>query len=332
MRQSSVFVFLFFKDGLGPLTSGFTGSEFFGYTQNVPGASSTWLYLSAAGGGAVFLMFGGASRWTIGAPLLFVLFAVHALVGAVELGTDGWIQNIEDAILAPGDGTKLFIFTSALMFALRFCANFIEHKLGLSPVGILLVCSVLACVGLNLVSGVTSFTGALLALTVYAVGKTFFWPTMLAVASDRFPRCGAVAISIMGGLGMMSAGLVGSPGLGYAKDRFSGEALANANPAIYAQYKAPTPSQWLFFKPVTSIDGQKLAAATAVASDKRTPAEQTVVDANITGNRQTLKVDSFIPATMALVYLLVLLYFKAIGGYRPVHIVPVEEQAKTQAA
>jgi hypothetical protein len=220
------FVFLFFKDGLGPLLSGFTGSEFFGYTPNVPGASSTWLYLSAAGGGVVFLRFGGASRWTIGAPLLFVLFAVHALVGAVELGTDGWIQNIEDAILAPGDGTKLFIFTSALMFALRFCANFIEHKLGLSPVGILLVCSVLACVGLNLVSGVTSFTGALLALTVYAVGKTFFWPTMLAVASDRFPRCGAVAISIMGGLGMMSAGLVGSPGLGYAKDRFSGEALA----------------------------------------------------------------------------------------------------------
>ena len=326
------FVFLFFKDGLGPLLSGFTGTELFGYTQNVPGASSTWLYLSAAGGGVVFLMFGGASRWTIGAPLLFVLFAVHALVGAVELGTDGWIQNIEDAILAPGDGTKLFIFTSALMFALRFCANFIEHKLGLSPVGILLVCSVLACVGLNLVSGVTSFTGALLALTVYAVGKTFFWPTMLAVASDRFPRCGAVAISIMGGLGMMSAGLVGSPGLGYAKDRFSGEALANANPAIYAQYKAATPSQWLFFKPVTSIDGQKLAAATAVAADKRTPAEQTVVDANITGNRQTLKVDSFIPATMALVYLLVLLYFKAIGGYRPVHIVPVEEQAKTQAA
>jgi len=28
---------------------------------------------------------------------------------------------------------------------------------------------------------------AILALTVYGFGKTFFWPTMLAVASDRFP-------------------------------------------------------------------------------------------------------------------------------------------------
>src|SRR5204862_2602905 len=107
-----------------------------------------------------------------------------------------------------------------------------------------------ACVGLNLISGVKTFYGALLALTIYAVGKTFFWPTMLAVASDRFPRCGAVAISIMGGLGMMSAGLVGSPGLGYAKDRFSGEALEKSSPAAYAEYKAGSPSQWLFSEAV----------------------------------------------------------------------------------
>lgn len=315
-----LFVFLFFKDGLGPLLSGFTGSEFFGFSASVAGASTAWLSISAVIAAIVLLAFGGASRWTVGAPLLFVLFVVHALVGAVELGTDGWIQNIQDTILAPGDGTKLFIFTSALMFALRFCGHFIEHKLGLKPVGILLVCAVLACVGLNLVSGVKTFTGALIALTIYAVGKTFFWPTMLAVASDRFPRCGAVAISIMGGLGMMSAGLVGSPGLGYAKDRFSGEALEKANPAAYAEYKAGTPSKWLIFKEVNGIDGQKLASATAEPASTRTPVQQSVVDAYVAGNRQTLKVDSFIPATMAVIYLLLLLYFKAIGGYKPVHI------------
>ena len=33
---------------------------------------------------------------------------------------------------------------------------------------------------------------------------------MLAVASDRFPRTGAIAISIMGGIGMLSAGLIGA--------------------------------------------------------------------------------------------------------------------------
>jgi MFS family permease len=249
-----------------------------------------------------------------------VLFITHALVGVVELGTDGWIQNIEDGILERGDGTKLFIYTSSLMFVLRFCGNFIERKLKLTPVGILLVCSLLAAAGLNLVSMVTTFWFALLALTVYALGKAFFWPTMLAVASDRFPRCGAVAISIMGGLGMMSAGLVGSPGLGYAQDRFSGEALVKADPALYAEYKAATPSKWLFFKEVNAIDGQKLEAASSIVSSQRTPPQQTIVEANVVGNRMTLRVDSLVPITMAGIFLVLLLYFKSKGGYNVVHL------------
>lgn len=308
-----LFIMLFFKDGLGPLLAGFTGNETFF-------KGDTWFYVSAAIGAAVFLGFGGASRWSVGAPLLFVLFLTHVLVGAVELGTDGWIQNIEGAILTPGEATWLFIFTSALMFILRFCGHFIEHKLGLKPVGILLVCALFACAGLWLVSGVKTFGGALLALTVYAIGKTFFWPTMLAVASDRFPKCGAVAISIMGGLGMMSAGLVGSPGLGYAKDRFAGEELTKANPAAYAEYKAATPSKWLIFDSVNGIDGQKLEAAKKIDAKDRTPAQTAVVEADVTGARRTLQADSVIPATMAVIYLLLLLYFKAIGGYRPVTI------------
>jgi DHA2 family metal-tetracycline-proton antiporter-like MFS transporter len=323
------FIFLFVKDGLGPLLSGFSGSEFFGFTKAIPGASQAWMIVSIIAGAAVCLAFGGAARWTLGAPLLAVLFITHALVGAVELGTDGWIQNIEGAILTPSQATWLFIFTSAFMFALRFCANFIEKNVGLSPVGILLCCASLACLGLNLVSGITAFGGALGALAVYALGKTFFWPTMLAVASDRFPRCGAVAISIMGGLGMMSAGLVGSPGLGYAKDRFSGEELAK-NPAAHAEYKAQQSSQWLFFKEINGIDGQKLEAARKVDANERTAAQTAAIEADVKGNRTTLKADSFIPATMAAIYLCILLYFKAIGGYKPVHIVPLAEQTETK--
>ncbi|HXI51816.1 MAG TPA: hypothetical protein VNH84_09935, partial [Candidatus Saccharimonadales bacterium] len=157
-------------------------------------------------------------------------------------------------------------------------------------------------------------------------GKTFFWPTMLAVASDRFPRCGAVAISIMGGLGMMSAGLVGSPGLGYAKDRFSGEELQKANPAAYTEFQAATPSKWLVFSEVRGIDGQKLDAARHAKDVERTPAQTAAIDADVLGARRTLRADALIPATMAAVYFLLLLYFKAIGGYKPVHL------AGTQAA
>lgn len=307
------FIWLFSRDALGPMLGGLTGVAFF--------TGPSWGYVAIAIGVAVWLAFSGLSGWAVGSMLLCVLFVTHALIGAVELGTDGWIQNITGNILSSQEGKILFVFTSATMFALRFCADFIEKRIGLSPVGILLTCAVLACIGLNLVSGITAFGGALLALTVYGIGKTFFWPTMLAVASDRFPRTGAIAISIMGGLGMMSAGLVGSPGLGYAKDRFASETLEQKDAAIYAEYKVAEPKGWLFFKPVAAIDGKKLGEVKAAATAGKADAKQkTVHEADQMGDRKTLKADSFIPATMAVIYLLILLYFKSIGGYKPVHL------------
>jgi len=312
--------FLFVKDSLGILLAGFIGGDFFGFTDKVPGASQAWFYVSAAVGAALLLGFAGTARWTLGAPLLFVLFMTHILVGSVELGTDNWIQNIEGTILRPREGTILFMFTSMIMFGLRFCGHFIEHKLGLKPVAILLVSAIMACIGLNLVSHVNSFGFALVALTVYALGKTFFWPTMLAVASDRFPKCGAVAISIMGGLGMMSAGLLGSPGLGYFKDRFAAEHLEKMSPATYSANKDDKASTWLAFPAVDPINGQKVEAATKKPAKDRTPADQALVDANVEGSRQTLRVDSIIPATMAVIYIMLLIYFASIGGYKCVHI------------
>ena len=300
-------------------------------------------------GGILLIAVGIMTRFSMGSILLFVLFVAHLLVGAVELGTDGWIQNITGNLFTSEQGKWLFIWTSAIMFSLRFCANFIEKRLGFSPIGILLTCAILACIGLNLSSRITSLAVAFIALGVYAVGKTFFWPTMLAVASDRFPRTGAIAISIMGGIGMLSAGIIGAPGLGYAKDRFAGETLEKDNAAVFAAYRAPSPSRFLFFAPATGFDGTKIGAVqqkvqtlraelakTGVkdpqaALDKLTPEERAAFDAGIKGDRKTLVADSFIPATMAFIYLCLLVYFKTIGGYRPVHIsetVAVSEPAR----
>jgi len=273
--------------------------------------------------------------FSIGSWLLFVLFVTHALVGAVELGTDNWIQNITGNLFSSEQGRWLFIWTSAIMFGLRFCTEFIEKRLGLSPVNLLLACSVLACVGLLLSAGISSLTVAFLALGVYAVGKTFFWPTMLAVASDQFPRSGAVAISIMGGIGMLSAGLIGGPGLGYCKDRFAGEALKEAKPAVFESYKAEKPSRFLEIPATAAVglDGVKLGAINKKLEKARTEAakngkpaseavasladdERAVYDASIVGDRRTLRIDAFIPGIMAAIYLLLSLYFASTGGYR----------------
>ncbi len=274
-------------------------------------------------GGILLIAVAVITRFSIGSWLLFVLFVTHALVGAVELGTDGWIQNITGNILTSGEGKALFVYTSTIMFLLRFCADFIERKIGLSPIGILLVCSILGCVGLNLASGIQSFEGALLALGVYAVGKTFFWPTMLAVVSDRFPRTGAIAISVMGGIGMMSAGLIGSAGLGYSKDHYAAEALQESHPEIYEKLKAEEPSKFLTLQ-TYGIDGDKVKAYSEIPPEERTESDkellEAVAEAGITGDRKTLVADSFIPGTMAVIYLCLFFYFKAIGGYKTVHL------------
>ncbi len=141
---------------------------------------------------------------------------------------------------------------------------------------------------------------------------------MLAVIGDRFPRTGAIAMSIMGGIGMMSAGLVGGPGLGYAKDRFTVEHLKQTDSALYEANKAAKPASFLFFDEVTGLDGTKLSDAQKAAT--KTTEQKALADASIVGDRLTLKADAYIPAAMAVIYLLLLLYFKGIGGYRAIKV------------
>jgi MFS family permease len=365
----------------GILTKGVDADD----VEGLKAAAATGQYIGWGIGFALLVVIGVITKFSIGSVLLFVLFIAHALVGAVELGTDGWIQNITGNLFSSEAGKWLFIWTSAIMFALRFCAEWIETKLKLSPVALLFACSVLAFIGLQFAGGMSTLMMAFGALGLYAIGKTFFWPTMLAVTSDRFPRTGAVAMSIMGGIGMMSAGLIGSEGLGYSKDRFSAAALEEADEAVYAEYKAAEPSDFLFLKDVYGLDGTKLGAVQGKYADARailvnggaekllvtdfsgldekktkeakekneslkaieatlkeagvlkpegsknlvdglkalTPDELKVQEASITGDRKTLKADSFIPLTMALIYLALMIYFKTIGGYKAITI---EEQ------
>jgi MFS family permease len=271
-------------------------------------------------GGALLIAVAVLTKFSVGSFLLFILFITHALVGAVELGTDGWIQNITGNLFTSEQGKYLFLWTSVIMFGLRFCAHWIETKLKISPIGLLLICSVIGFIGLTMAATMQTFMMAMIALGIYAVGKTFFWPTMLAVIGDRFPHTGAVAMSIMGGVGMLSAGLIGGPGLGYSKDRFAGEALQKTDAALYQEYKAEKPSTFLNI-PATAafgLDGTKLGA-TKEAKEK-TDAQKTVILADQQGDRATLKADSFIPLSMAIIYLLMFFYFKTIGGYRPLSV------------
>src|ERR1700704_6023745 len=115
------------------------------------------------------------------APVLLFLLFLHALVGYVELGTDSWIPNIMAGFF-PNSSILLLVYTAGLMFVLRFFAGpIVEH---INPLGLLFVSAVLACIGLfsmgSMLAAASAF-GILGAATIYGVGKTFFWPTMLGV-------------------------------------------------------------------------------------------------------------------------------------------------------
>src|SRR6202012_521945 len=121
-----------------------------------------------------------------------------------------------------------------LMFTLRFFAGPIVERI--NPIGLLFASALLGTTGLYLLG--QPFTNDMwpwmLAVSVYGIGKTFYWPTMLGVISERFPKGGALALGLSGGIGMISAGLLGGPGIGYFQDYAAVQEIKN-NPA-YPRY------------------------------------------------------------------------------------------------
>ncbi len=264
------------------------------------------------------------------APVLLLLLVIHALLGYVELGTDSWISNITGNIMASRDkGLLLFVYTSSLMFALRFFAGPIVEKI--SPLGLLFVGAACGATGLTLLSGAETVAFVVVAASIYGVGKTFLWPTMLAVVSERFPKGGAITIGAMGGIGMLSAGLLGGPGIGYNQDYFASNDLKTKAPAVYDQYKSSTKNHFLAFPEIQGLDGTKVGAVRNKDASARTPEETQVHDADLHGGRMALKMTAAIPATMAVLYLVLILYFKAKGGYKAVHIIGVGKEAEEVA-
>jgi len=251
------------------------------------------------------------------APVLIFLLLLHAMVGYVELGTDSWIANIMSGFIT--NGVLLLVYTAGLMFVLRFFAGPIVERI--NPLGLLFVSAVLGCIGLFMMGAVlassTSVALILVAATVYGVGKTFLWPTMLGVVGERFPKGGALAMGAMGGIGMLSAGVLGGPGIGYTQDVNTVRKLKELSPAAYEQVASQQENRFLFFSPVRGLDG-----ATVAQLPTDSPVYQEVRAAETYGKSMALKITAAIPATMAIGYLLLLIYFRAIGGYKLVEIGP----------
>jgi MFS family permease len=245
-------------------------------------------------------------------PVLLCLLVLHACIGYVELGTDSWITNIMDNAFS-GKGILLFVYTAGLMFVLRFFAGPIVDRI--NPLGLLLVSSLFACLGLFALGSATAGILIFGAATLYGIGKSFLWPTMLGVVGERFPHGGALTMGMIGGVGMLSAGLLGGPGIGYTQDVQASTYLEAASPEAYERVKVDNPRSFLFFEEVYGLDDARIEAL-----PEGDPDIPLVTAAALEGGRSSLRITSIVPAVMAIGYLLLLLVFRSRGGYRAIQL------------
>ena len=156
-------------------------------------------------------------------PLFIVMLICMFMTGATELGTNQWLGALLQG--ANVSGILILVFINGLMAIGRSFAGPVVHRL--NPNGMLILSSVLAGLGLvllSMVSGPAAFAAAF----VFAAGICFFWPTMLGFVSEYTPDTGALGLSLMGGAGMFSTSLI-VPIMGHWYDNFKSTAIASGH-------------------------------------------------------------------------------------------------------
>ena len=140
---------------------------------------------------------------SLATPLFLFMGFCMLLTAATELGTN---QRIETLLKTSGTNALLVLaFINGIMATGRAFAGPVAHRLSTS--GMLLFSAIFSFLGLTLLTQVSG-TMTFVAAAVFAVGITFFWPTMLSFIAENIPESGALGLSVMGGLGMLSVSIV----------------------------------------------------------------------------------------------------------------------------
>ncbi|MGF7146737.1 MFS family permease [Sphingomonas zeicaulis] len=178
-------------------------------------------------------------------PSFFIWFGAMFLTASSELAPGQWL----DVALSNRVGMRgilLLVYVSALMFVFRHFAGKLAGRL--SNPGLLWISSLLAAIGLYMLSQAQSPFAAILASTVWGLGVCAMWPTMLASVAERYPRGDAWALGLVGSAGALASFFV-LPRLGEMFDqakveiaggseaftRLSGDALRAVEDAAASQ-------------------------------------------------------------------------------------------------
>jgi MFS family permease len=243
---------------------------------------------------------------SFGRPMFVFLLLVMTLLATTELGTDSWIQNIIGKVLtSPTKGAMFFVWTSTIMFVLRFFAGPIVHRI--SPLGLLAASAAIAAGGLVWLGNAgTSIAMLFAAATLYALGKTFFWPTTLGVVSEQYPRGGALLLSGIGGVGMIAVGTIGAPAIGTLQDKDFSHAVEQQMVDVYPHVSATKKGLFGEYEYIEKSKVEKLPNET----------QRNEIDGIERETSQyTLAKIAILPTIMCVCYIGLIAYFRSRGGY-----------------
>ncbi|GHF78865.1 MFS transporter [Thalassotalea marina] len=160
-------------------------------------------------------------------PLFLFMAFCMTLTATSELGTQQWIERI---LGASGASPMLIMaMITGVMAVGRYFAGPLVHRL--NPSGVLFASAIFTALGIfsmSMATGPMVYVSAL----IFAIGVTYFWPTMIGFVAENIPQTGALGMSIMGGVGMFAVSMW-NPIIGQWIDDARQQALlANSDPQM----------------------------------------------------------------------------------------------------
>jgi len=152
-------------------------------------------------------------------PLFVVLWLCMWLTAATELGPGQWVSNIFNDVMrsATQAGILVLVWVNGIMYLMRQFLGGAAHRV--SPVALIGSTAIAAATGLFLFAMARTPLTAFAAAALFAAGVAFWWPTMLGITSERFPRGGALLLAIIGATGSISTAIAG-PVMGWINDHY----------------------------------------------------------------------------------------------------------------
>ncbi len=266
------------------------------------------IWLSLGVGALVGAGFGVFTK-SLGKLLYFLLCLLMIPLATTELGTDAWIKELMTPSMGELAGWAI-VASAFIMMILRFQAGVLTSRF--SPPTILVISSFFSFCGLMALS-VSS--GAIVwgAFILYAVGQTFYWPTMLGFVADRFPKGGALTLNSVTAIGLLSVGIIGTPIMGAFSDNHTVNNVKSLSEEIHAAAKTDASFFGASYESIDRVKATKLAAEQGMSEE----IQGAVNDAS----RQSLRTTAIcFPLVMLIAFGLIALYYRSKGGYQPIEL------------